>query len=536
MILRPYQETLENKCREAFKIFKRVCVQLATGAGKTAFASSILSKINENKKIAWFISPRVEITWQASDHLSKWKTPHGIISPGRIESRAYLTQVVSKDTLLRRWDKIKQPPDFAFIDECHINYDFQLEFVKRFPDCKIIGLSATVERLDGRGLSVKGGGIYDTLIQGPSIPWLTERDYLTPLRYFSPPLGLENLKRRGYEYDKDDLAELLRAKKVYGKAIKHYRENADGKSCLVFCRDVKSAYETAHEFCTAGYKFFCVEGKTTAKERKQLIKALSDGEIHGLTGCDLFIYGLDIPRVEVGIGLRPTLSRAYYFQMIGRVLRPFPGKEYAMFFDHVDNLEEHRDPAYPKVPLHYLHEIDWNFDGTGKRKRVKIDNDEMALKICPSCFLYFDGAQCPNCGASARVRKPKTVEQIDIDLVENKAVALKDRPPEEKREMIDRINTAHQDFQQAQKTGEIAPGAVGEMIKISIELGYPIMWVYWKFTADERKTVNVPLLYEIARQKKYNRGWAWFKQKDIKKKIANKKVEVDEFGEAMGVL
>jgi hypothetical protein len=532
-MLRTYQKYAVDKAREILKTNRSCIIQGATGSGKTPIIAAICEMITAHKNTAWIIVPRTEILKQASEHLIKWKVNHGIIAPGQNESRAYNIHVVSKDTLIRRYDKIKVHPDLIMIDECHIALDRQIEISEKFPNSKIIGMTATPERLDGRGLSE----LYEHLIIGPSIPWLTERNFLTPLRYFSPPIeGLENLKCRGTDYDKNDLDELLKRRKVFGEAIKHYKQHADGKPALVFCRDVKSAYETADRFCDAGYKFFCIEGKMSGKKRKQLIEALSNGKIHGLTNCEIATYGLDIPRVEVGIGLRPTLSRALYFQMIGRILRPYPGKQFGMFFDHVNNLFEHADPAFPNIPPHFLYEIEWNFYGNEKRKRVKKDPDEMSLKLCPECFLYFEGPECPNCGAKARIRKQKEIEQIDTDLIEIKSIALNDRPPEEQREYLDRIGSAYFDFKQAQKQGEINPGAVGDIIKIADELGRSIMWVYFKLTSEDRKTVNVPLLYEIARQKKYKPGWAYYKMKDLKNKMKKYDKEKKEYAESMGLL
>ena len=43
------------------------------------------------------------------------------------ESRAFKIHVVSKETLQRRWEKIKEWPDLIIIDEAHINLDFQIE-------------------------------------------------------------------------------------------------------------------------------------------------------------------------------------------------------------------------------------------------------------------------------------------------------------------------------------------------------------------------------------------------------------------------
>lgn len=561
MILRNYQQEIYDKCRDELRQNDSVLVQLATGGGKTPIAVSILSALNKNKKTAWFISPRNEITEQTSGTLTKWKTPHGIIKPGSNESRAYNIHVVSKDTLTRRWDKIKEVPDFIMLDEAHINHKFQLDLRERLPKAKIIGWTATPERLSGEGLSTEGGGIFDSLIYGPSIPELTELGFLTPLKYFAPPLdGLEKLKKRSTEYDAKELNELLERRKIYGEVISHYKKYADGKPALIFCRDVKSSEETAERFQAAGYKCFSVDGKMSMKKRKAILDSLRNGEIDMICSCELFVYGLDIPRVEVGICLRPTLSLPLYMQMIGRILRPYDGKTEAIFFDHVNNLTEHQEYQYPGIPLHYVPHIEWNFHGSEKRKKIlcqtcanfdrceldkklkaktceffRAEND-MKLKLCPDCSLYFEGTICPNCGHEAQVRKREELEVLDADLKEIKPVKLADRPPEEKREYVDRINQASFDFNEKLKEGEIHAHAVTDMLKCAEELGNNIMWVYWKLTSRDRVSVNVTLLQEIARQKGFKSGWVWHQKNKIKTQVEKEKSKNQEYAEAMGFI
>lgn len=521
MILRPHQITLTDAVRDALFVdhLSAVCVQAPTGTGKTAFAVSILSSLNINKKIAWFITPRNELVNQASEHLTRWNTAHGRITANSRESLAYNVHVVSKETITRRWNKIKRPPDYAFIDESHINLDFQIEFRERFPDTKIIGMTATPERLDTRGLSVHGGGIYERLIESESIPWFTERGYLTPLRYYSPPLtGLDAIHRRGTEYDAGELHQLFERNRIYGEAIEHYRRFADGRPALVFCRDVKSAYETADRFSRAGYKYFCIESGTGAKERRVLIDALKNGEINGLTNCEIATYGLDIPRVEVGICLRPTLSRALYMQFIGRILRPFPGKSDALFFDHVNNVEEHcqsRTLDGVPVPLHYEEKIIWNFDGRERHRREEPEEKPMSLWYCVNCCLYVSGTVCPSCGAGHITRKRKPQETISTELRELKPVPLSERAPEERREIQDRISSA------------VECGAVKDMLEIADNLGYAPEWAYWKLVRENRQSVDVSLLHEIARVKGYKPGWAYFKAKQLRR-------DKNEYREAMG--
>ena len=105
---------------------------------------------------------------------------------------------------------------------------------------------------------------------------------------------------------------------------------------------------------------------------------------------------------------------------------------------------------------------------------------------------------------------------VELDEVK-KPVAIADRPYEEQREFQDRIGAAVMDY----KAGNIS-GPVAVLLKIADECGYSIMWVYWRLTEEMRLTVNVPLLCEIERQRKYKKGWAYLKGEEIKKKLARR--------------
>jgi superfamily II DNA or RNA helicase len=513
MPLRQYQQDQVDGARRALIRNRSVLLQAPTGSGKTVQFSDITARTTKNGHRTWIIVPRNELLKQASDHLAKYKVPHGLISSKTRESRAYNVHVVSKDTLIRRYDKIKNWPDLLIMDEAHLYLDRQIEIASHLPEAtKIIGYTATPERLDGRGLSTASGGLYDDIVYGPTIVELIEMGYLSNMRYFCPP-GAEEIKelhRRGTEYNADELEMLLQRRKIYGGAIQHYKEHADGKAALVFCRSVKASAETAQRFNDAGYAFENIDGRMSYQKRKGLIDALRTGRIQGLTSCELITYGLDVPRVECIIMLRPTLSRTLYFQMIGRGLRPAPGKPDCVILDHVGNLQEHGHP---------LEDYDWQFHG--RDKRVGGDGvSKSTLRLCDKCFMYFPGDTCPNCGGQRKVKKRTDLEEVDGRLVEIKGpVELKSRPPEEQREIVDRVNELVEMCQIRPEDNvlEIDLSAVSELLTIAESLGYDSKWVYHRVSAD-MLAVNHPLLHAIGKVKGYKPGWAYYQGKEMVKK------------------
>lgn len=511
MQLRPYQEQLVKDCRQEFRSNNRVFMQLATGGGKTVIVSQMVKSAYERDFKVWFIVPRNELMRQSSNHFYKWKIPHGMIKAGMNESRAYNIHLVSKDTLMRRIKKgvIKNYPDFAIFDEAHVAIDQQKTIIEHLPEhAKVLAISATPERTDGRGLS----DIYQSIVYGPHIRDLIEMHYLANFRYFCPPLeGLEDLHKKGNDVDAQELEALLKRRAVYGKAIEHYRKYADKQPCIVFCRNIKAAEETAQKFREAGYNFESIDGRMSDRKRQTILDGVRDGKLHGVTSVDLCIYGLDIPRLTVAIMLRPTTSKAVYYQQIGRILRQEEGKT-AIVLDHVGNMTEHGHP---------LQDYEWQFYGKEKRKSKGKSKD--ILRLCPDCWMYYTATSCPNCGTERAKRKSNGLVEVDGRLVEHKGpIPLRERPQEEQKEFNDRIAEAKQKFADAAAMGEIDTGVVKDMLELCDEIGRSYMWVYHTLNNSEH-VVNVPLLTAIAntstaKKKKYNYYWVKIKRQELQKR------------------
>ncbi len=61
------------------------------------------------------------------------------------------------------------------------------------------------------------------------------------------------------------------------------------------------------------------------------------------------IKGLDIPALEAVQIAKPTQSFSRWLQMVGRALRPSPGKEYATIVDQTRNWEIHGLPSRNRI-------------------------------------------------------------------------------------------------------------------------------------------------------------------------------------------
>ncbi|MFP3041861.1 DEAD/DEAH box helicase [Treponema primitia] len=513
VMLRDYQQRSVDDARRELATHDRVFLQNPTGSGKSVIYAAIIESAYSRDNTAWIVVPRLELVAQMSAHLTKWHVPHGMITASSKESRAYKVHVVSMQTVKRRIKdgKIKNFPRLLLIDEAHLSLDTQKEIIAALPETsKVIGCSATPERLDGKALS----DVYQSIIYGPSIPYLTQAGFLAPVRYFAPPdININDLKFIRGEADATELEKLLTARKVYGRCIDYYRRFGINRPALIFCRTLKSAEQTAAQFREHGYNFEYIAGDMSHKKRQDLLDALDRGAIQGLAAADLPTYGVDIPRLSYIAFLRPTQSRALFFQMCGRGMRIAPGKQDCIIVDHVNCLQFHQSAG---MPLIFSDHVSWAFYGRDKKQK---EATPPASKLCP----YNDYEYCwkPSCVGCPK--KPESAEDprktviVDIPLEEKKApISLAAMLPEEKQEYQDRIGRATDEAQEGLQSGEIRPGPIGELLAIAKELNRKPMWVYWHLTEATRYTVNVPLIYEIARQCGYKPGWAWHKANEIK--------------------
>lgn len=489
----------------------RIVVQAPTGFGKTVVSTEMIKRIVWNGLRVWYMMPRRELLQQASNHLRNADIVHGRIDAGGVEQRGVKAHVVSKDTIIRRYDKIGTPPDYLLIDECHIALERQLEIIEQLGNPKVIGMTATPEQFNGKSM----GLVYGDWVPGPQLHELVELGRLSEPRIFCPPIeGIENLHRKGSEYNEDEFDEFLEEKKVYGDAIRHYEKHANGKPAIIFARSVKAAKKIAKNFQDAGHNFESIDGSMTMAVRHGLLDSYRRGELTGLVSCQLLTYGVDLPTIEyIGL-LRLTLSKALWYQMIGRGLRVSRGKSACIIMDHVNNLLVHGHPLVP---------YEWQFWGRGKFS-AKRDKEEI-MKLCPANdYMYCTKASCVGCEFNSQKVKTRQEMHVDVDLQEMKApvnLKMKDRPGDEQRELAQKI----EELKTAYKL-EFSPGAVGDLMKIARDTSRDVMWVYW-YLSEGMRSVNVKLLYEIARQQgifknwstKQEKGWAYFKRKLVREKL-----------------
>ena len=201
MTLRPYQLDLIRDVRAAWASGARVvCMQLATGGGKTRIVSEIVRSAGVPTAI---LAHRSELVAQLSLALARDRVPHHLIcsdadrrdictahlaeySTCLVDPNALVT-VASVQTLVRRdVSRWQQTVRLWVCDEGHhaLRDNTWGAVIDRFdhPDCHGLLPTATPLRADGRGLGRDTDGFADTIVYGPSGKWLIDQGYLSRYR------------------------------------------------------------------------------------------------------------------------------------------------------------------------------------------------------------------------------------------------------------------------------------------------------------------------------------------------------------------
>lgn len=449
MKLRQYQQQAIDDLRQAYGSGRRAPLfVLPTGGGKTFVFTHLtqLAVFRGNRVL--ILVHRAELLDQASRSLSSLSVDHGLVSPRHIRQYDKPVQVASVQTLVRRLNSFPEP-DLIIIDEAHHAVAGTWDKIcKKYANSKLLGVTATPCRSDGAGLH----HAFDDLVMGPSIQELIDDDYLVKPRVFAPTtISTQGMRKRGGDFATSDVVEAMDKPTITGDAIKHYRNFAMGRPAIAFCASVSHAEHVAAQFNQTGINAKSISGLTPDDERRDAIQGLRDGALSVLTSCDIISEGTDIPRVECAILLRPTQSLSLYLQQVGRVLRPFDGKQDAIILDHVGNVMRHGLPNEDR---------DWTLDG-GAVQDAKPEDE--TVKQCEKCFAtYRPQPVCPECGHQ-NTPKVREIQEQDGELQE-----ITEIKRQQKRE-VGKARTLE------------------ELQRIERERGYKRGWAYHVYHSRQRR-------------------------------------------------
>lgn len=384
--LREFQELLIDGARSEFMNGnKKTCIVSPCGSGKTVIMAWMSSQAKLKGNNVLFAVHRQELIDQSSETFQALGVSHGIIAAGIPMNIPERIQIASIQSVIRRISKINAPQIIILDEAHHATASTWRKLLEFYPDAYVIGLTATPARMGGQGL----GDIFNSLIMGPSVKELIEWGYLSPYRYYSPPVAVDfsDLHVKYGDYVQSEVALCMDKAEIIGDLIQQYQKLAPGARAVCYCASIEHSQHTADMFRLAGIPSLHIDGETKDIVRKAAIADFKAGKIKILCNVDLISEGFDVPAMEAVILARPTQSLTLYIQQAMRAMRvdkDNPDKV-AIIIDHVGNVYRHGLPDEDR---------EWSLESKKKKKVTR----EVMMKICPKCYGAHDPKPvCPYC-------------------------------------------------------------------------------------------------------------------------------------------
>lgn len=335
-------QALDNlaKLRNEQNINKALIIS-ATGTGKT-FLSAFDVKAFGSKKLL-FVVHRLTI---AKDSLKTFQRVFGsertmgLYSGEKRELDCDFIfstiQTISKAEHLGSFKK--DHFDYIIIDETHRSgADSYLRLLNYFQPKFLLGMTATPERTDGNDIFK----LFDhNIAYEIRLHRAMEEQLLCDFHYYGvTDLFIENKAQE----DKAYFNRLISNERVYRiieKARFYGCDNGITRG-LIFCSRTSEANELSKLFNDQGFKSVALTGESSEEERIKAIELLETDNINEkldyIFTVDIFNEGIDIPKVNQIIMLRPTDSSIVFIQQLGRGLRKLPSKNYLTIIDFIGN-------------------------------------------------------------------------------------------------------------------------------------------------------------------------------------------------------
>jgi superfamily II DNA or RNA helicase len=365
--LRPYQLEAVKATRAAWaRGLRSPALVLPPGAGKTVIFSAVTKQHHEAVyapapgsrgagRRTLVVAHRTELIQQAAEKIGDIapELSVGIVKASQNETRADV--VVGSVQTLASADRRAMISDvgLVIVDECHRGAaESYLRVLTHFgvrgdPDewaqpapAFGLGVTATMVRTDDRAL----GSVWQEVVFSIGITDLISAGYLVrprAERIEVDDLDLSSVRTNRGDFSEGDLGRVITdssAPEAIAQAIIKYAPQGRG---FIFAPTIEAGKAILAAVVDAGQLAAMATGKSTPSERAAVVDDFRAGRIRWLVNCALWTEGTDIPMADTVIIARPTKSRGLYLQMVGRVLRTWPGKTDALVMDVVGVTRDH---------------------------------------------------------------------------------------------------------------------------------------------------------------------------------------------------
>lgn len=466
--LRDYQEVVKEKAMSE----GRGILQLATGAGKTKTASSIISSYGLNT--IFFVHTKF-LLGQAKEALEEVlgeeigqvgdgivdikpvtvamvqttiKALGGEYEPSDDDQETDPSQLVDETNIEGKEEEIVnmlEQAEVVFFDECQFVAANTFYTIANY--CRAyykFGLSATPYRSDKKDLMIEAA--LGPIIHKINASYLIKRDFLTrPKIHFFKVGGLVGGDNRKYQtVYKEDIVENVERNRLIIQSTQ--RLNRKNKSVLILVQQVNHGKFLQEMFRQEGMDVEFVSGEDDLKRREEEVYKLRTKKVLALIATTIADEGLDVPSLDAVILGGGGKSPSKGMQRVGRAIRIFSereesfellfssndilseGKNLVIVVDDIERgrrLEEYlkmKDKDKPVVDIDFLYGEKFKkhketvFNKLAERKMQGVIvyagdvTEEEIEKITPLDSLLVSGGEKFN--AQAILRTPRNVKEV----------------------------------------------------------------------------------------------------------------------------
>ncbi len=334
MRLRDYQvQNVDAQQAALSEGIRSTLTGLFTGAGKTVVFCELARRVADTHAGRTLIMPPLrELVWQA---VNKVREVAGL-DPGlemaefRCEQDEWWSPqvvVACKQTLVRGRYKKFSDIRLVVVDEAHMCFSPAcLEMFRWFQDhgAMVAGYTATPFRMDGSRML----DFYERPIGNQDMQWAIDMGWSVPpvcklAKVHS--MDLSQVHVSGDDFNQKELMREVEKEANLHRIALITAEEMDGPT-VVFTPSVGSAKGVAHYLNNNyGISAVYVYGSQPEEERSEALAAFKSGRAKVLCNCQVVAVGFDYPPTATLILGRPTRSRSFWLQCVGRATRPLPG-------------------------------------------------------------------------------------------------------------------------------------------------------------------------------------------------------------------
>lgn len=300
-----------------------------TGSGKSIIIANIAKELPGKTVI---FQPSKEILEQNFKKFLSYGYRAGIYSASAgmkfIDDVTFCTigSVAKKKHLFEKFQNI-------IVDECHLvsaKGGMYHDFIKTLDQTKVLGLTATPYRLAAgfegaelRFITRTSPRIFNKVLYTVQTKTLFDAGHLAPLKYYSFDVidrTMLSMNSSGTDFTDASMRAYYRQINMpkitieYANRVLKKRNNL-----LVFCSLIEEAMTVAKGVPGA----IVITGETELSERTRILNEFKCGKIKCLINVGVLTTGFDYPELEAVLIARSTMSLALYYQIVGRVMRPY---------------------------------------------------------------------------------------------------------------------------------------------------------------------------------------------------------------------